>query len=234
MSSRGLGYKMRVTFAGFGVLSCFYFVIAVWLKSDGVNFNPLLVYELLKDTLTIGAAFLAPVTAFALFSDWREQHREKEQEVIASEICNSIDRLKLKIWSDADEFMSKCDRDLYFYKVFEGKFAGIEDLYRELLVLSTNFVATSEDANNFHTLANTIIQKKIPAFISAFEFQVDYQKMKDFPKESGINLDSSITEEVLETYRSYPVVFEESFGKKYWDIYFLLEELRGLRSMVLI
>lgn len=31
-------------------------------------------YELLKDLLTINAAFLAPIVAFILFSDWREQY----------------------------------------------------------------------------------------------------------------------------------------------------------------
>ena len=70
-------------------LTILYFLIGAWLISDGPKFDPTKTYDLLKDTLTLTAAFLAPVAAFVLFSDWREQHIEKLLEQESSEIYAS-------------------------------------------------------------------------------------------------------------------------------------------------
>ena len=70
-------------------LTILYFLIGAWLISDGTKFDPTKTYDLLKDTLTLTAAFLAPVAAFVLFSDWREQHIEKLLEQESSEIYAS-------------------------------------------------------------------------------------------------------------------------------------------------
>ncbi|MCW8041049.1 hypothetical protein [Acinetobacter entericus] len=70
-------------------LTILYFLIGAWLIGDGPKFDPTKTYNLLKDTLTLTAAFLAPVAAFVLFSDWREQHIEKLLEQESSEIYAS-------------------------------------------------------------------------------------------------------------------------------------------------
>lgn len=70
-------------------LTILYFLIGARLISDGPKFDPTKTYNLLKDTLTLTAAFLAPVAAFVLFSDWREQHIEKLLEQESSEIYAS-------------------------------------------------------------------------------------------------------------------------------------------------
>ncbi len=70
-------------------LTILYFLIGAWLISDGPKFDSTKTYNLLKDTLTLTAAFLAPVAAFVLFSDWREQHIEKLLEQESSEIYAS-------------------------------------------------------------------------------------------------------------------------------------------------
>ncbi|MDO7434594.1 hypothetical protein Q5X61_01095 [Acinetobacter baumannii] len=53
--------------------------ISFFLKSSypitHYEFNLSDAYDVLKDTLTLAAAFLAPVAAFILFNDWRENHR---------------------------------------------------------------------------------------------------------------------------------------------------------------
>ncbi|MCO8058062.1 hypothetical protein [Acinetobacter towneri] len=67
-----------------------YFLIGAWLKSDGPNFDPDKAYELIKDTLTITAAFLAPVAAFVLFVDWKDEHRAKSNEKLSAEIRLSL------------------------------------------------------------------------------------------------------------------------------------------------
>lgn len=53
-----------------------YLIIGYLLESSWLSKMPGLnkIYDLLKDGLSITAAFLAPVAAFILFSDWREPH----------------------------------------------------------------------------------------------------------------------------------------------------------------
>lgn len=58
-----------------------------WL-SKGLTFSES--YDLLKDGLSITAAFLAPVAAFVLFSDWREQHVERQLDEIARSIILNV------------------------------------------------------------------------------------------------------------------------------------------------
>ncbi|MNR82489.1 hypothetical protein D3C72_132480 [compost metagenome] len=61
-----------------------YLVIAFFLKSSypiyEYDFNRSTAYDVLKDALTLAAAFLAPIAAFVLFSDWRREHVEKKIE----------------------------------------------------------------------------------------------------------------------------------------------------------
>lgn len=70
-----------------------YFLIGAWLKSDGPNFDSTKAYELIRDTLTITAAFLAPVAAFVLFTDWRDQHRVVKNEKISLDIKPLLTKL---------------------------------------------------------------------------------------------------------------------------------------------
>ncbi|MDC4353951.1 hypothetical protein OHV37_17145 [Acinetobacter baumannii] len=57
-----------------------YLIISFFLKSSYPithhKFNLSEAYEVLKDTLTLAAGFLAPVAAFVLFTDWRIQHNK--------------------------------------------------------------------------------------------------------------------------------------------------------------
>lgn len=58
----------------------FFLFISFFLKSSYPithhKFNFADAYDVLKDTLTLAAAFLAPVAAFVLFNDWRIQHNK--------------------------------------------------------------------------------------------------------------------------------------------------------------
>ncbi len=71
-------------------LSVAYFAIGAYLKSDGPKFDPEKTYELIRDTLTLTAAFLAPVAAFVLFTDWRHQHNAIKNENLSEEVIKII------------------------------------------------------------------------------------------------------------------------------------------------
>ncbi|HDU8505320.1 TPA: hypothetical protein RG423_001168 [Acinetobacter baumannii] len=47
-----------------------------------------LAYDVLKDAFTIGAAFLAPIAAFVLFTDWRVEHRIKSTLQLLEDLKN--------------------------------------------------------------------------------------------------------------------------------------------------
>lgn len=65
-----------------------------------------LAYDVLKDSLTLGAAFLAPIAAFILFNDWRVEYHIKEQ-------FNRIDEIK-KILQEVETTLSK-----YVHRIFK-------------------------------------------------------------------------------------------------------------------
>ncbi|QIT17272.1 hypothetical protein [Acinetobacter pittii] len=102
-----------------------FLVISFFLKSSypitHYKFNLSDAYEVLKDTLTLAAGFLAPVAAFVLFSDWREQHVLVNNEKISKEILNILDEfyefynLHFGYVLENDEFYKK--QYLYFQKI---------------------------------------------------------------------------------------------------------------------
>ncbi|MGN5723686.1 hypothetical protein ACNQO9_00375 [Acinetobacter calcoaceticus] len=94
MAKKSLNEKIKIigfwTFGGVFL----YLVIAFFLKSKypifDYVFNSDHAYDVLKDALTLAATFLAPVAAFVLFSDWREQHKLVKLEKDAEQIIHNI------------------------------------------------------------------------------------------------------------------------------------------------
>lgn len=78
-----------------------YLVIAFFLKSkypiDEYSFNFDNAYDVIKEALTLAAAFLAPIAAFLLFSDWREQHNKEVRNEFALKVFNQFENLSNKI-----------------------------------------------------------------------------------------------------------------------------------------
>ncbi|HGX3400537.1 TPA: hypothetical protein ACNH0W_002073 [Acinetobacter nosocomialis] len=101
MTKKSLNDKFKIigfwTFAGV----FWYLVIAFFLKSKypifNFSFNHDTAYEVLKDALTLAAAFLAPVAAFVLFSNWREQYIEIEVEKDGIELYERLILIKNEI-----------------------------------------------------------------------------------------------------------------------------------------
>lgn len=109
---------------------CFviYLVVAFFLKSKYPIFNYDFclecAYEVIKDALTLTAAFLAPVAAFVLFTDWRGQHVEVENEKISKEIVLGILPIIEKSTSDFFQFQDDPEgmfkfREHYFNNLYE-------------------------------------------------------------------------------------------------------------------
>lgn len=68
-----------------------YLLESSWL-SKPIKLND--IYDLLKDGLGITAAFLAPVAAFVLFSDWRDQHNKQVHNEFALIVFQQFERFE--------------------------------------------------------------------------------------------------------------------------------------------
>lgn len=94
MAKKSLEEKIKnVGFWAFGFIF-WYLVVAFFLKSSypiyDHPFNRIQAYETIKDVLSLTAAFLAPIAALVLFSDWREQYLQTKIEKDAQSIYDDI------------------------------------------------------------------------------------------------------------------------------------------------
>jgi len=109
MAEKELKDKIKIVgFWTFGGIF-WYLVISFFLLSDypiqKFHFDHKKAYEVLKDALTIAAAFLAPVAAFVLFDDWRTSHRLKINETEVLEILKRVRNIPFKAKDLAEDIV---------------------------------------------------------------------------------------------------------------------------------
>ena len=68
-----------------------YFLIGAYLRSDGPKIDLNKVYELIRDSLTLTAYFLAPIAAFIIYNKWKVEHVEKRLEIESEDIVKAIE-----------------------------------------------------------------------------------------------------------------------------------------------
>lgn len=102
MIKNTLQKKIDLTILVTTVLTVAYFIIALSLNYESLvvtgDFKQKVFYELLKDTLTLTATFLAPVAAFVLFSDWREEHRVKSSLDFIDEVKKIAGEIEVELF----------------------------------------------------------------------------------------------------------------------------------------
>lgn len=141
-------------------LTVVYFIIGVILKSDGPKFDPIKTYDLIKDTLTLTATFLAPVAAFVLFSDWREEHKIKSLLSLMDSIKNTtkeIEGLLVSFKSNIENRIIEVNshyEDLNDLELVIGKLTELSFLYRELEDDSHDLTDYKKLIDNFYKQAS--------------------------------------------------------------------------------
>lgn len=115
MADKDLKDKIKIIgFWTFGGVF-WYLVISFFLLSDypiqNFDFDNKKAYEVLKDALTIAAAFLAPVAAFVLFDDWRTSHRLKINESETLEILKKVRNIPYKAKDLAEDIVRYYESD---------------------------------------------------------------------------------------------------------------------------
>ncbi|MFL9517956.1 hypothetical protein ACKENX_17350 [Acinetobacter baumannii] len=94
MAKKELKDKIELTIFWLGLFCITYLILGFILKSDLTKpIDSSIFYEVLKDSLTITAAFLAPIAALILFSDWRVEHRLKNNEELSKTVIKETQYL---------------------------------------------------------------------------------------------------------------------------------------------
>lgn len=93
MTKKSLKEKLQDAMFWTSIFFILYLIVGYLLESSWLS-SPLKlddIYNLLKDGFNITAMFLAPVTAFLLFSDWREQHNKQVRNEFAIKVFNQFE-----------------------------------------------------------------------------------------------------------------------------------------------
>lgn len=164
----------------------FFLIISFFLKSSYPithhKFNLTDAYEVLKDSLSLAAAFLAPIAAFVLFSDWRVSHRliNNEKEVI--EIQKKLHNTSYGIQDLIEQIVESYEKGLTLeiVKAYEIKafkfFSEILGLIGRIEFSGKNFKDTS-----FHFKCNGLLNEQyivLSSTLRMFEAFTDLYKCK--------------------------------------------------------
>ncbi|ENO6550269.1 hypothetical protein ACVG5U_003751, partial [Acinetobacter baumannii] len=177
-----------------------------WLK-DSLSFKK--VFDLIKDGLSITAAFLAPAAALVLFSDWRNQHVSVNNEKVSKEILNVLDdffdfyTLSFVYILDNDEFFKK--QDLFYQKL--NSLAAKKAEINAKDAVSEDFLFKVQE-----------IQKLLPFFWLHFSEEVraykEFQEFKEIETALAKSVSERSSKKHFEAQDKKIVVFNEIVKKR--------------------
>lgn len=194
-----------------------YLIVGYLLESSWLS-TPLKlnkIYELLKDDLSITAAFLAPVAAFVLFSDWRIQHRSLSNEKRALNLYQAIESLNMNFLMVAIIIQTKKPRTKKIYEEIDIK---IEDINKEIqkIIIEGN-ISHSNDKNmmDFLECYHKLINHDFIELYGSFGLVIERCKILDFPEEyQKMFLDNETSDQFIERQkREFPYLNELSLFK---------------------
>lgn len=161
MKGKTLEQKISLALFGTVVFFAILFALGVFLKTELLSKCPTAneVYEIGRDSLTLTAYFLAPLTALLLFSDWRLEHVEKSREQQGRAIYNLVKQV--------DSILGELELEVEDESNFSTDVSPIvEDLSKELIrKLSTlqhelnDFYYDDPQANAFREAVETVLKE---------------------------------------------------------------------------
>lgn len=186
-----------------------YLVVSFFLLSNypiqDYIFDHQKAYDVLKDAFTLAAAFLAPVVALVLFSDWRVEHKIKstfqllvDLKDLSFEIKNGLGFYEAKIKLEKEiptiEFRNREDRQVILWKI------------KELERKNTTFLIDTPEIKEFKDL-----QKQFKKLVDEALNDLHYCEYFDF--ENKKNEDSPLYNDDFENYSKFSLNFENKFNE---------------------
>ncbi|MBJ8440034.1 hypothetical protein [Acinetobacter junii] len=228
MDKKTLKQKIKYVQISAVVFSIIYFLLGAFLKSDGPIFDSAKTYELIRDSLTITAYFLAPAAAIVLFSDWREQHVEKlleeESTIIYNQFLAFIDmwqNYKFTITDDESFVKTTVEsREESHFSLLDQVEKSIQ-LAQQLHARSTKAKEFSEEAIKCLKEARTLIfelnilggfkEKQLNP--SVYNFDYTDETDEEFSSRMGLNFDGmeeQMTKAFMQIYKYKTTLLELS------------------------
>ncbi|EOG4086959.1 hypothetical protein ACLB0G_001137 [Acinetobacter baumannii] len=180
-----------------------YLILAFILKSKypitHYGFNQDIAYDVIKEALTIVAAFLAPIAAFLLFSDWREQHNKQVRNEFALKVFNQFENLSNKI-NQASYII------LDLEVLIPEESSNISDPYRVPLYLDNPIFTENSKLINDYENQILVIQEEFNVLLDKlryFSFVVNQREKYAILIEYFIKKFSEIHDEEEDSYGEY-------------------------------
>lgn len=208
-----------------------YLIVAFLMKTDWLSSPKKLseLYEIIRDTLTLMAYFLAPAAAFVLFSDWRMEHIEKTREQQGSDIYN----LFLNINSDFVELNIEMQEEESFSE--EGRVL-IEQMQKNLLGqlyrldrLIAEFDFDDLDSKKFQALSKQMIYQLFEMF-SYQGFMFSSLLKVNNPEEFMGEYENESAEEFAEVYQEKFEQDYNNYNESSSKLYDLSEQMKLLKD----
>ncbi|AOM87228.1 hypothetical protein [Acinetobacter baumannii] len=177
MFKRTLSQKIKDVVFYSLVFFILYTIIAYLLETNWLSKTIDLpkINGILKDSLTLTAAFLAPGAAFILFTDWREQHNKQVRNEFGLKVFNQfekfskgIDQASL-IYTELDYLLPDEARDKLDpfrvtigldHPIFENNKDLILSYFKQIHLIQEEFQSLMESFRYFGVVTNQFINMK--------------------------------------------------------------------------
>lgn len=231
MKSRTLKNKINdivfVICAG-GVI---YLIVGFLMKTNWLNCPKPLpdLYEIVRDTLTLMAYFLAPAIALVLFSDWRQEHVEKSREQQGQEIFSLVKQIELQL----NEFHA----DVVEVEIIdENASENMEEIYKPLIKnisklegFISEFDFDDEKAKSFIHLVKKIAAIQRESCIIVSQMYTEKTKMFD-PDQYNNQYDDWANEDFVVEHEQKFDDLDDNFISNFHEMFGLINELKPLRD----
>jgi len=206
-----------------------YLIVGYLMKTNWLSCPKPLpdLYEIVRDTLTLMAYFLAPAIALVLFSDWRLEHLEKSREEQGKQINDLIKQI--------DSNLSELENEIKYQEIISSdQKAHIDDLFKELMA-NLNTLQNALNEFDFDDIKAIKFHKKVKDILfylleNTFLLERMFSaliKKSDPLKHIGAYKGDDITtfkNAQADLFQEFDDSYLENFGKKHK----LLDELRPL------
>ncbi|MDS7930658.1 hypothetical protein RMB13_14485 [Acinetobacter sp. V102_4] len=202
MARKNLKVKVELTIFWLGLFCLSYLIFGFILKSDLTKpIDSSIFYEVLKDSLSISAAFFAPIAAFILFSDWREQHNKQVRNEFGLKVFNQFEKFSKGIdqagfiYTELDCLLPKEARDKrdpfririgLDHPIFHKNKNLILSYFKQVQQIQEEFQALIENFRYFGVVTNQLIDMKswidstLEEFVNIHEEDETYSEFLQF------------------------------------------------------
>ncbi|URM40029.1 hypothetical protein [Acinetobacter sp. AS23] len=198
MAKRKLKDKIEISIFWLGLFCLTYLIFGFILKSDLTKpIDSTIFYEVLRDSLTLTAYFLAPIAALILFSDWREQHASINNEKNSKDIVDIV----TKIFPFINTYYLDIENDESFLNFRQKYFSLYFDLKGKKLTINPIDSMSKQFVEDIDKL-EAIIFDNWSCFQQQYQFNKFYESVPE----------GSPSSEILK--RSYGDKINEAGAKK--------------------